>query len=106
MDMKINVRDSSMIDLNKILYPNLVLKENAIIINSEEIKEKQDTIIMYNMLNNMSNDSKEELFNLYKTIISAESKLIIIDNQQIENIINHNQNNKNYIIKKKLVNKN
>lgn len=61
---------------------------------------------MYNMLNNMSNDSKEELFNLYKTIISAESKLIIIDNQQIENIINHNQNNKNYIIKKKLVNKN
>ena len=104
MDMKIDVRDSSMIDLNKILYPNLVLKENAIIINSEEIKEKQDAIIM--SLNNMSNDSKEELFNLYKTIISAESKLIIIDNQQIENIINHNQNNKNYIIKKKLVNKN
>lgn len=106
MDMKIDVRDSSMIDLNKILYPNLVLKENTIITNSEEIKEKQDAIIMYNMLNNMSNDSKEELFNLYKTIISAESKLIIIDNQQIENIINHNQNNKNYIIKKKLVNKN
>lgn len=33
MDMKIDVRDSSMIDLNKILYPNLVLKENTIITN-------------------------------------------------------------------------
>lgn len=33
MDMKIDVRDSSMIDLNKILYLNLVLKENTIITN-------------------------------------------------------------------------
>ena len=55
------------------------------------------------VINDNYNDSKEELFNLYKTIISAESKLIIIDNQQIENIINHNQNNKNYIILKMYV---